>query len=85
MPARGLEKVSRAMARKGRLQVGADAEITIFDLRTDSDRATFEKPMQASVGIRHVIVNGQEVVTGGELVANRFPGRAIKSNFATSR
>jgi len=82
MPARRLEKIAPAMSRKGRIQVGADADITIFDAALINDRATFEKPMQASVGIRHVIVNGRAVVANGQLVANIFPGEAVKSRYA---
>ncbi|WP_164523281.1 amidohydrolase family protein [Sphingomonas koreensis] len=77
MPAQRLEAVSPQMARKGRVKVGADADITIFDPATVADVATFEKPMQASAGIRHVLVNGQPVVRDGKLVAGMFPGEAI--------
>jgi len=77
MPAQRLEAVSPQMAKKGRVKVGADADITIFDPATVADVATFEKPMQASVGIRHVLVNGQLVVRDGKLVEKVFPGEAI--------
>lgn len=77
MPAQRLEAVSPQMARKGRIKLGADADIAIFDPATVADAATFEKPMQASVGIRHVLVNGQPVVRDGKLVRNVFPGEAI--------
>ncbi len=82
MPAKRLQIVSPQMAIKGRLQVGADADITIFDPKTINDRATFDKPMQASVGIKHVLVNGQPVVVDGKLVSGIFPGEAIKSRYA---
>ncbi len=77
MPAQRLEAVSPQMAKKGRVKVGADADITIFDPATVADVATFEKPMQASVGIRHVLVSGQPVVRDGKLVEKVFPGEAI--------
>ncbi|RJF94218.1 D-glutamate deacylase [Sphingomonas cavernae] len=77
MPAERLAAVSPQMARKGRISVDADADITIFDPRTVIDAATFETPMQPSRGIRHVLVNGKPVVRDGKLVAGAFPGEAI--------
>ncbi|MBX2817108.1 MAG: amidohydrolase family protein [Saprospiraceae bacterium] len=76
MPARRLEQISPMMSRKGRLQVGADADITIFDPNTIIDRADF-KGLQFSEGISHVLVNGKMVVREGETVSDVFPGRAI--------
>jgi hypothetical protein len=82
LPARRLEKMAPAFARKGRLQVGADADITVFDPAVVIDRATYENPYQASAGINHVIVNGELVVRDGELLDDVFPGRAL---FAPTR
>jgi len=67
----------RKMAKKGRVSVGADADLTLFDPATVADVATFEKPMQASRGIRYVLVNGTPVVDGGKLAQKVFPGEAI--------
>jgi hypothetical protein len=39
------------MQNKGRLRVGADADITVFDPKTVADRGTHEKPVQPSAGI----------------------------------
>jgi len=77
MPARRLERRSSAMARKGRLSVGADADITIFDYATVADRATVEHPEHHSAGIRYVIVQGQVVKDPGGFRPNVRPGRAI--------
>lgn len=85
MPAARLEKISPQMARKGRLEVGADADITIFDPVRIIDVATFQKPMQASVGIRHVLVNGQQIVRDGKVVEKIFPGEAIRSVMAATK
>ena len=63
---------------KGRLAVGADADITVFDPERVSDRATFENPAQYSEGIPYVLVNGTFVVRKGELVEGAHPGRGIR-------
>ena len=63
---------------KGRIAIGADADLTIFDPATVTDRATFEKPAQYSEGIRYVLVNGTLVVDRGELVANATPGKPVR-------
>jgi hypothetical protein len=41
------------------------------------DRATFEKPMQPSTGIIHVLVNGSFVVKDSHLIEGVFPGQVI--------
>jgi len=63
---------------KGRLQVGADADITVFDAARVMDRATFENPAQYSEGIPFVMVNGSVVVRDGKLVEGAAPGRAVR-------
>ena len=49
----------------------------MFDAATISDRATFEKPMEPSVGVRYLVVGGTVVVDVGRIVPDVFPGRAI--------
>jgi N-acyl-D-aspartate/D-glutamate deacylase len=66
------------LSTKGRLQVGADADITVFDPERVIDRATFENPAQASAGIPYVMVHGTWVVKEGQLQPNVFPGRAVR-------
>jgi dihydroorotase len=78
LPARRLEAWVPQMRSKGRLKVGADADITIFDPARIIDRATYEKPDQASLGIVHVLVNGISVVRNSALVASVAPGQAIR-------
>jgi dihydroorotase len=79
MPAQRLEARVPAMRQKGRLQVGADADITIFDAGSVIDRSTYREPALAPVGIRHVIVNGVSVVTNGQAVEGVAPGRAVRA------
>jgi N-acyl-D-aspartate/D-glutamate deacylase len=77
MPAQMLERSTPAAKRKGRLQEGADADIVVFDPQTISDRATFEKPMEPSVGVRYLVVGGTLLIDDGKLIPNVYPGRAI--------
>jgi N-acyl-D-aspartate/D-glutamate deacylase len=76
-PAERVRGAAPAMARKGRLAVGGDADITVFDPARVIDRATFADPGQASEGIPWVVVNGVVVVDGGRLVEDARPGRAV--------
>jgi dihydroorotase len=78
LPAKRLESWVPQMKNKGRIKVGADADITIFDPRQVLDRATYEKPDQASVGFAYVLVNGAPVVRNSALVPNATPGRPIR-------
>jgi N-acyl-D-aspartate/D-glutamate deacylase len=77
MPAEVLERSSAAARLKGRLQEGADADIVVFDAGTISDRWTFQKPMEPSVGVRYLVVGGIVVVDDGKIAADAFPGRAL--------
>src|SRR5262245_31427094 len=67
-----------AMRQKGRIAVGADADITVFDPARVIDRATYEKPAQYSEGIRHVLVGGTFVVRDEQLVPNVTPGTPVR-------
>lgn len=85
MPARRLEAMAPAMKDKGRLRVGADADIAVFDPAHVQDTATFERGLSFSAGIDHVLVNGVPVVRDGKTVANVFPGKPVMGNFAERR
>jgi dihydroorotase len=77
-PAKRLEARVPMMAAKGRIKVGADADLTIFDPATVIDKSTYEDATIPSTGIPYVIVAGQVVVDGGQVTAVR-PGRAIRA------
>jgi N-acyl-D-aspartate/D-glutamate deacylase len=79
MPATRLEARVPAMKQKGRVRVGADADLTMFDAARIIDRSTYREPALPPAGIRHVIVNGVPVVADGELVARVTPGLPIRA------
>ena len=62
------------MADKGRLRVGADADVTVFDPATVADRSTYTEPAVPSIGIPYVLVNGVLVVDGGWIANGDFIG-----------
>jgi dihydroorotase len=82
-PAKRLEARVPAMAAKGRVRVGADADLAVFDPATVIDRSTYEDATIPAAGIPYVIVGGQVVVDSGRVTAAR-PGRPIRAP-ATSR
>jgi len=77
MPAQMLERSTPAAHKKGRMQEGADADIVVFDPQTISDRSTFEKPMEPSVGVHELIVNGVLLIDQQKMILDVYPGKAI--------
>jgi len=63
---------------RGRIQVGAMADIAVMDLDKVQDHASFADPHQYATGVRHVLVNGELVLKDGEKTGKR-PGRALRS------
>lgn len=78
MPAERLQARVPAMKTKGRLRVGADADVTVFDAAQIIDRSTYREPDLAPLGIQHVIVNGVPVVAMGHLIEGVAPGRPVR-------
>jgi N-acyl-D-aspartate/D-glutamate deacylase len=78
-PAQRLEAFTPAMKHKGRIQVGADADIDVFDAGKVIDKATFQKPAQYSEGFRYVLVGGTVVVRDGKLDESTLPGQPIRA------
>jgi N-acyl-D-aspartate/D-glutamate deacylase len=77
MPALRLERSTPEARKKGRVQVGADADLVILDPETFRDQSTFEKPSVPSTGVRYLLVNGTVVIDGGAIVPGVAPGRAL--------
>ena len=82
MPAQRLEKRAPVFKDKGRIRLGADADITIFDSARVIDKATFDEPLQYSEGIPFVLVGGVLVVKDSQLVPGVHPGRAARAPIA---
>ena len=77
LPARLLEDVSSAMARRGRIQAGAVADVTVFDPATIIDRSSIADTGVESTGIQHVLVGGRFVRRDGLNDQNERPGIPI--------
>lgn len=72
----GLPATNLELDRRGFLKEGMFADVVVFDPATVVDRATFEKPHQYAAGMKHVFVNGVQVLRNGEHTGNK-PGRAL--------
>ncbi len=81
LPAKRLENIAPMMRFKGRIQIGADADITIFNPNTVIDKGTFENGPAFSAGIEYVMVNGVLVLKNGKTVDNVFAGQPIYGKY----
>src|SRR5207248_1474685 len=72
----GLPATNLGLDRRGFLKEGHFADLVVFDPRTIADKATYERPHQYAVGVRHVWVNGVPVLKDGEHTGAK-PGRAL--------
>lgn len=79
MPAQRLEKHAPMFKDKGRIRVGADADVTVFDPARIVDKATFDQPLQYSGGIQFVLVNGVPVIKEGAFVDGVLPGKPARA------
>ena len=72
----GLPATNLGLDRRGFLKTGMFADVVVFDPATIADRATFENPHQYAIGVKHVFVNGVQVLKDGEHTGAK-PGRAL--------
>jgi N-acyl-D-aspartate/D-glutamate deacylase len=79
LPAQMMEPQVPEMKNRGRLKVGADADITVFDPNTIIDNATYEQPLRPSSGIPFVLVNGALVVKDGQFIEHANPGQPVRA------
>jgi N-acyl-D-glutamate deacylase len=78
IPARILEESTPQMKRKGRVAVGADADIVVFNPAEITDQATFRQPANPSLGMVHVLVNGVPLISNGQLDTSALPGKPVR-------
>src|SRR5947208_8358971 len=71
-----LPATNLGLDHRGFLKEGMFADVVVFDPETIGDRATFAEPHQYAVGMKHVFVNGKQVLKDGE-PTNAKPGRAL--------
>ena len=67
------------MKKKGRLQVGMDADIVVFDPETVAETSSFQNPCTKAKGMHHVIVNGEFLIRDEKLDVNAFPGQPVRA------
>jgi N-acyl-D-amino-acid deacylase len=85
-----IRKMTSAVANRltirdrGLLREGFWADVVVFNPETIADRATYEKPHQPSVGIKHVFVNGTRVVHDGRHTGSK-PGQIVRGPGFRSR
>src|SRR5213075_2459887 len=72
----GLPATNLGLDHRGFLEEGMFADVVVFDPATITDHATFEKPHQYATGVKHVFVNGVQVIKNGEHTGAK-PGRAL--------
>ncbi len=72
----GLPATNLGLDHRGFLKEGMFADVVVFDPATIADRATYEKPQQYAVGVKHVFANGVQVLKDGEHTGAK-PGRAL--------
>lgn len=81
LPAKRMESAAPQMRYKGRIEIGADADITIFNPNTIIDKATVKDTSKPSIGVEYVIINGIIVKNKDGIVKGVHPGKPIKSYF----
>ena len=81
LPAQIIEKAAPMAKRKGRIKIGADADLAIFDPLTVNGRATYsisDGNRNPSIGMNYVIVNGRFVIKDGFLMKDERPGKPLR-------
>ncbi len=82
IPAEILSASTPAMRAKGRLSVGADADVVVFDFDTLTDRSEFSAMNRPAEGVRHLLVSGQPLITDGIMDVALRPGKPVRRPIA---
>jgi N-acyl-D-glutamate deacylase len=82
IPAEILAPSTPAMAAKGRLLPGADADVVVFDFETLTDRAEFTAMNRPAEGVRHLLVGGHPLIADGVMDVAARPGRPVRRPLA---
>ncbi|MGH1374312.1 MAG: amidohydrolase family protein [Cellvibrionaceae bacterium] len=77
LQAKWMEQASPLFKKKGRIQVGADADLVLFNPDTISANAIYGKPYEKPTGIEQVFVGGRWIVKDSERVEGRYPGQKL--------
>jgi N-acyl-D-aspartate/D-glutamate deacylase len=77
LPAKRMESIAPVFSKKGRIAIGAHADLVIFDADKIQAHGTYEEPYQASTGINHIFIGGIPVIQNGEVVGNTFVGKHL--------
>ena len=81
MPAQRLERRVPSMRNKGRIRIGADADLVVFDPQHVIDKSTYDEPAKYAEGMKYVLVNGVMVVKEGQLETGVYPGRPVRAPY----
>lgn len=68
----------KALAERGRVQVGAIADLVLFDPETVTDHATYENGSQPATGFAYVFVGGELVLENDRVRLEATPGAPIR-------
>ncbi len=77
LPAKRLEGIAPIFAKKGRIEVGAHADLTIFNAATIQNHGTYENPYQESTGVEYIFIGGKQVIANGEVLEGIFVGEHL--------
>jgi hypothetical protein len=78
VPAKALGQHIPQFNTKGRLQVGMDADITVFDPKTVKANATWDDVAALNDGFHYTLVNGVFILKDGKIVTEVLPGKPIR-------
>ena len=76
-PAMRMQAFAPAFFKKGRISVGADADLVIFDPASIAASADYDEPFLPPAGIDFVLVGGSVAAESGAVVTERGSGKKL--------